>query len=246
MCYIAEHERNYLNLQKKETAIIPDCLQPHGIELFSKEEACKIEGLDDRKFNILFMGGIDPIKGLDNVLKALSMLDDSVYLIVAGYLEEEMFKIVNILKHCLNLTYMKYMFRTRKYYIKAQRDKKLICKGFRSDISSLMCACDVVVFPSNKAHQPRPGIEAGEYKKTVIISDFEATKEYFIDGYNAVTFKPHDAKDLARNLVKIRNNKEILNKLGKNNYFMTKTKHNYKETKVKLQEFINKCVFRSE
>lgn len=242
VCFIAENERRYLNLKKTMTTVIPDCLQPHEIKLFNKEEACKIEGLNTHKFNILFMGGVNPIKGLDVALKAINILGDEYFLIIAGYFDQDKLKISSILKHFINVAYASFMLRTRKYYFKAMKNQNISCIGFRKDISSLFCACDVLIFPSNKVHQPRPGIEAGEYKKTIVISDYEATKEYFIDGYNAVVFKPHDAEDLADKLIKLKYCKTIRDILGNNNYKMTKEKHNYAETNIRLQKFIDKCI----
>jgi glycosyltransferase involved in cell wall biosynthesis len=242
VCFIAEHEQNYIKLQRPITEVIPDCLDPHEIKVYTKKEACILENLDPDKFYILFMGGVDNIKGANNILKAMGYLDRDCYLIIGGYFNEQDLNWGTILSHWYSPRFVINRLKVRKYFRKQKQAMRVLYTGFRKDIATLMCACDIVVFPSNEAHQPRPGIEAGEYKKTVIISDFEATKEYFIDGYNAIVFKPHNAKDLADKINDLKINPELINILGENNYHMTRTTHNYFKTQEKLKAFLDKCI----
>lgn len=246
VCFIADHERKYIKLKKPITELIPDCLDPLDIKLYTKKEACKLENLDLKKFNILFLGGIDKIKGLNNILKAMEYLDKDCLLIIGGYFHNQDLEYKTIFAHFYNPNFVINRLKVKKYYYKQKKENRVLVTGFRNNISTLICACDIVVFPSNQAHQLRPGIEAGEYKKAVVISDFEATKEYFIDGYNALVFKPHNAKDLAEKICALKADEHLASLLGNNNYNMTKTAHNYFETQRKLIAFLNKCISISQ
>ena len=242
VCFIAKSESEYINLKNPTTTVIPDCLAPKEILILSKKEACNIERLDKEKFNILFLGGIEYIKGADIILKAISLLNDDYHLIVAGYFDEKQLSFKSLLKHWYSPRLLMNRLKIRIFYKKLNKRKQITCIGFKNDISSLMCSSDVVVFPSNKAHQSRPGIEAGEYMKTVIISDYEATREYFTNGYNAITFKPRNSKDLRNKIKYLNENHTLLNELGKNNYKMTRSKHDYYMTQIKLRDYLNKII----
>lgn len=72
--------------------IIPDArvlVSPHPIydhykERIDKSEACKLLGIDSNKKNLLFFGLIRDYKGLDLLIDAMSYLDESYQLIIAG------------------------------------------------------------------------------------------------------------------------------------------------------------------
>ena len=122
------------------------------------------------------------------------------------------------------------------------RDKRITGKleiiGYVNNISQLIEMADVLAFPSNVVHQLRPGIEAGYYKKPVILSDFEETKEYFIDGYNALVFQPGNAKGLADCIKRMYYDEKLRVTLGENNQKMTANYHNYEFVKSKLIAFL--------
>lgn len=241
VCFIADHERKYIQLKKPVTEIIPDCLSPNEIFVTSTKESRKKLSIPNDKFVILYLGGSSYIKGADVILKAMSKLSDEYLLIFAGYFDERDLSIKNLAKHFYSLKYLLHHIKLRKAYMRVKAKNVVRNVGFCSDISGYMNACDVVVFPSNKAHQPRPAIEAGEYKKPVIISNFSATEEYFIDGYNALTFDPHSHKDLAKKILDFRNNPKKKFEYGLNNNEMTRRKHSYYETEKKLKSFIDRC-----
>ena len=119
---------------------------------------------------------------------------------------------------------------------------KIIRIGYVTDISPYMSICDTVVFPSTAAHQPRPCIEAGNYERSCVISDYDATKEYFIDGYNALTFKPGDSQDLADKLKYLASNPKQNAELAFNNKKMSQEKHNFTITQKKLYSFFERIL----
>lgn len=244
VCFLAEHERKAAALNNPASIIIPDCLDPRLISRIETVEARKMEEIEEDDFVVLFLGGLSPLKGTHIVLKAISTLKPDYKLIISGNFDEKRLMIGSILRRWYSPRYLYYMFSVRKYYKMLKYNKKVKLTGYRKDISSLMCAADVVVFPSIKAHQPRPCIEAGEYSVPVVLSDFEATKEYFINGHNAVTFKPKSSKALAEALVSLKKNPEHAKEMGHNNYEMTRENHNFFLTNERLLDFLDLCIGR--
>ena len=89
-------------------------------------------------------------------------------------------------------------------------------------------------------HQPRPCIEAGEYYKPVILSDYPETKEYFKEDYNALVFQPGNARELAYKIRYAEKHKSEMAKLGEHNRTMTETKHNFYICKKQILALIER------
>ena len=60
--------------------------------------------------------------------------------------------------------------------------------------------CDLVVFPSTKAHQAMPIYEAGMAERLMIISDFVNTREFLENEKNGLTFPPSNSEALAEKI----------------------------------------------
>lgn len=238
VCFLAECEKNKMGLMKPRTIVIPDSFPTDKVKVFSKGEARKTLGLSENDYIMLFMGGFSRIKGIINIFKALNELPEQTKLLVAGDFKMEYISLNNIIKHITSINYSLYAMRVRKAYNSIENKDRVKFLGFVDNISTIFSASDVIVFPSAQVHQPRPCIEAGFYRKPVIISDFEETRENFEDGINAVCFKPNDYRDLARKIVSIMNDPCKSQQLGDNNYMMSVERHSYEQTKINLQQFL--------
>lgn len=234
--FLAQKEAEKMKLCKAESVIIPDCMPASAINIIEIKKARTIEKLPQDKYLILYMGGHDIVKGVLTVLKAINLLDDDYKLLLAGYFSEDLLRIKHILRRCYSIVNVINTIRIRYYYRKAVKHDKIIKLGYVKNISNIMSACDVLVFPSYYVHQPRPCIEAGYYKKPVIISDFDETSEFFIDQYNALTFPPHDASQLAEKIRFAKSNPDLLRKIGENNYTMSKSMHDFEKIRNLLKD----------
>ena len=232
-CFLSQYDQKMLADDTLSSIVIPDSVPKEDIVLELKENARKKEGLPYDKFLVLYMGGDDRIKGADTILEAFRRLVDNKQLILAGsfFEEETSVKLWNI-KEII------YKIQLKKKYRELMKDGKVVLVGMRKDISTIMNACDIVVFPSTKVHQARPCIEAGFYHKPVIISDYEQTKEYFINEYNALTFKSKQAKDLRKKICYAYENPNQMKKMGERNYEMSIKFHNYEKIQKELQKYI--------
>lgn len=238
--YIAKYDMDFIRLDKPKQLVVPDCLEPRAIIPANKDALRKRLGIPENCFCALYMGGLTPMmKGLDVLLKAAESLDDGFKIIVAGNINKSALTRKFILTHLHNPSYARYLNAVRTRLEPLTAAGKVIQTGYVTDISPYMTVCDTVVFPSTAAHQPRPCIEAGMFRRSAVISDYEATKEYFKDGVNALTFRPKDPRDLAAKLRILRDNPELNSRLAEKNYEFSRELHNYAETQERFVAFLN-------
>ena len=242
-CFLAKAEEKKFKLDNVKTIIIPDCVPENDIKV---EESLTVRNrlnIRNDDFCVFYMGGGNLIKGPYVILEAMKQLGKGYTAFIAGDFPEVRVGIKDILKHVLSVEYTYRKLRLRKAYKSIVNDENIVLIGYKHDISDYMNAADVVVFPSVCVHQPRPCIEAGYYKKPVIISDYEETKEYFIDGHNALTFKPGDSKELANKIKLLNYDKELRERMGGNNYNESMGKHNFEAINRKLEEFLSESIY---
>lgn len=241
--FIANIEKEKLALKKCKTFLIPDSVSIQKLVDTEYSQACIENHLPIEKYKILFMGGSSRIKGLNLILEAANRLDNNYLFVIAGTFNKNLFTKKNIIKHWYSKSYREYFYSVRKELrknrnVKENSENNVLFVGNRTSVDSLICACDVIVFPSTYVHQPRPCIEAGYYHKPVILSDYKETEEYFINKYNALTFKPNDVSDLVSKIQYAKENKELMRTIGEKNYLMSTEKHNYEQIKRNLNTII--------
>lgn len=242
VCFLAKAEEKKFKLDNVKTIIIPDCVPENDIKV---EESLTVRNrlnIRNDDFCVFYMGGDNLIKGPYVILEAMKQLGKGYTALIAGDFSEGRLGIKDILKHMTSVEYTYRKLKLRKAYKSIINDENIILIGYKHDISDYMNAADVVVFPSVCVHQPRPCIEAGYYKKPVIISDYEETKEYFIDGHNALTFKPGDSKELANKIRLLSCDKKLRERMGINNYNESMEKHNFEAINRKLEEFLSESI----
>lgn len=235
--YIANNERRYLKLKSKKEMIAPDCLSP---DLGVIHNESNIEETD--KFTVLYLGGYPRLKGVDVLLKAVYLIDTTdVKLEIAGYFSEKQLELRNLFKIQSPVS-MIYLLKVRKYYYLLKKRNQVAVLGYCSNIEQHIQKCSVIVFPSTKPHQSRPAFEAGAFHKPVVITDFEETKEYFIDNFNCLTFKNKDSYELAHKIKLLLSNPKECQRLGDNNFEYTNKYHNYYDIKKKLVAFFGELL----
>lgn len=238
-CFLAEAEEKKFKLHNIKTVIIPDCVPESDIKV---EDASTIRNrlnIRDKNFCLLYLGGDNLIKGPHVLLEAIKQLGKGYTTFIAGDFSSTRAGVKDVLKHVLSLGYIFRKIKLIKAHNSIANDKNIVFLGYKHNLSDYMNLADVVVFPSVCVHQPRPCIEAGYYKKPVIISDYEETKEYFIDGYNALTFKPGNSRELAEKIRLLSRDMKLKERLGMNNYNESMEKHNFENINRKLEEFLD-------
>lgn len=154
---------------------------PNGIP----EEFFKFEKRREEN-EILFLGRISPIKSLEVLIEAISLIKNKeVKLEIVGPIEEDYFKkLENIIKK------------------KDLRDR-VIFTGVIYDIRDKIKKIDsakVFVLPSKSEAMPQALIEAMAREKIVIASDNKGARDLIVNGKNGYLFRVGDFKELARKI----------------------------------------------
>ena len=179
---------------------------------FKSAKKCNNTELTVKKIRILYLGGDSKLKGWSTVKKLLIEMkkDLLIHFIVAGEVNE-----------------------SSKVY-----SGNIEYTGLVTDVSSLYCNCDIVIFPSRKAHQARPIFEAGYYSKPVIVSDFLENHEQVINDHNGILVKPNSYLKLKEAIFKLVSDPNLIHEYGKNNYLMYRDKHNFETNKKKTIQLL--------
>lgn len=233
--FLCDYEREKFSFADTViTEIIPDCVPARDLEI----DCEPVQPDGDNPYRVLFMGGSSRLKGAHLVLQVAAETDPSVEIIIAGRFSTGLFSMKNIIRHFYNPKYCTDLCKMRKAYSKLQNKNNVRFIGEQKNIYPIIQQSDIVVFPSTKVHQPRPCIEAGYFAKPVIISDYAETKEFFKSGYNALVFNPNDATGLKKCIEYAKNHREEMEVMGKHNYEMSTTLHNYQMVQEKLNNWI--------
>lgn len=238
--FLSEYEKNKVNFKYSESLVFPDCVRLDSLAVGEKDEIRRRESIKLEKYAVLFMGGLAKIKGTDVILEAINYLDDRFILIFAGDMNKAQLSKKQLMHDIKYPNYYRFKKRVIKYYYKIKGSPKIYEAGLRDSIDDLILASDIIVFPSTVVHQPRPCIEAGAYSKPVIISNYKETEEYFMEGYNALTFNPCNAHELAEKIMYAYEHSCKMQELGRNNRIMTEAKHDFYDCKKIICSLVEK------
>lgn len=224
--FLTNYDLKQTNLKSHvRTAISPDFLRVTDYEKkVSRKEACEKLKLKPDSFTILFLGGMDKLKGIEVALKSLILLkNQDVQLVVAGKrnIENELKGIKKIIFHLKSKQTITFSRNIKKIIEENDISHKVHFIGIQRNLSDCFTASDVLIFPMILPHQPRPAFEIGVQKKPVIISDFPNIKEIVQNEVNGLTFQPNDEQSLANSILRLKENKELRNLLGDMNYQFT-------------------------
>lgn len=95
----------------------------------------------------------------------------------------------------------------------------------QNDLSSLFEECDVCVLPSVVDPLPTFMIQAGYYKKPFIGSDVDGIRETIVNEVNGLKFENRNYMELANNIMKFYENRELMKKCSVNLYDLVSEKH---------------------
>lgn len=236
--FLSNHDLKSWNVSNNKI-VMPDILNK---ELFIKPDKTKDElrekyHIDKSDYVFLFTGGFNKLKGIHILLDAFSEIyDQKILLLIIGDTGVNMLEKKGISKY-INLHNINFIRQlNKKVYI--NKDNVIVI-GNVKDPSVFYSICDIVIFPAIKAHQARPLYEAGYYSKPAILPEFDNYKEYLVDNYNGFYFRPGDAKDLHKIILKCVKNFSHCKKLGENNKQMTEKYHGYSYGKNIMKSIID-------
>lgn len=216
--FISEYDYNQVKCDKKKKILIYDKVD---LGLYNLKE--KTNSSSRKK--VLYLGGLSKLKGIHILFKAINNINNNVefYVVADENILNKKINIVDRINYLLGLrinslvtvSYSKIKDKSRVHFIRATTEPEKYINN-----------CDILVFPSTIEHQARPVFEAGAACVPVVISDFNATREFCTNEENVITFIPNNANDLANKVNKLINDPVLCEKIVHNNLELTKRKHN--------------------
>lgn len=234
--FLSEYDKDSWDLSCACQCIIPEIVCDPNIEDIPMDG---VEAASGFRFLILYMGGIQKLKGADLLIEALYQLRErgiqDIGVICLGNTGLEPFSLKKKSLYREQYRYCAYCNNMIKHYKLSEAFRRI---GYRKDVYRWLNKCDLVAFPVREVHQARPVYEAGICKKTIIVPNYENYRESVIDGYNGLCFVPGDARNLADRILELYVDRKKLNNLGENNYKMACKNHLFESIKGRAQEII--------
>lgn len=172
---------------------------PNGV----RDDFFDLENNEDDN-RLLFVGGIEPRKGLLNLLKAIPLIKKeipSVKLHIVGRVRKE-----------------KYFNSLMDYVDRNNLNKQVIFKGALSDneLKREFNECSVFVFPSKEESQGIVLLEAMASGKPVVATNIGGIPYVVENGITGLLVEYGDVKGLANEIIKLLKDKKLRDKYGSN------------------------------
>lgn len=238
--FLSKYDMQQTGKHYEKYVIITDKVDPKLYEgLCQKDVRHELQLPADDKL-ILFAGGISKLKGIEVILEAINIMQTDAKLIILQY--RKLPKLTSGIRgwrqKIRRLQNKDTNYWAEKYIKSHHLEDKLILRGQTDEVEKYFTACDLVVFPSQEAHQARPIFEAGIAKKPIAVSDFENTREY-LDEENGWCVKHNDVKEWADICDEILNGGERNNGKIEINYNKTLKNNNLDNQKKDINDLIS-------
>lgn len=209
---------------------------PHGDYKFfipekqlSKIEAKEKLGIPEQRNTILFFGAIRSNKGLHDLLDAIPTIKNkisNVLLIIAGEPLQDYFKYQ---KHIQSLGITDAIFESLEYIP-------------IEEVSTYFYASDIVILPYHEISQSGVLHLAYAFGKPVIASNIGGFQEVVEDGKNGFLIPPHNPELISEKVIKILNNDDLAEKMGKHSLFLADSKFSWESIAQKTEHLYTEIV----
>jgi glycosyltransferase involved in cell wall biosynthesis len=247
--FISEFDRRAWRLKAPVQEVIPNWLDlaAFGRNVARHEARCRL-GLSSEHQVVLFLGGIDEIKGTLPLIQALQDLKDfeRLRLVMAGYGREpavtglpSTLRLLSMLRQAVHKDYRNEVLVLLN---DPQVSRKLIMTGPLDDVGPLYAAADLVVFPAVGPHQGRPILEAGAFDLPVVASDFACIREFVKGGETGLLVQPDNSAALSSAIRQILSDGTLARQLGEGNARVTRLHHNGLVNGPRMAAFFRKVL----
>lgn len=155
------------------------------------------------ELRLLFFGQIKEVKGLDLLLRALSLAlpacDGNISLTIAGKVWKDDFAVYAKIIEDLDLKG------------KVRADIRYIPDD---EVAPYYLGADLVVLPYRKIYQSGVVLMAMSYGVPTLVSNIPGMTEVVEDGETGLVFNAGDVQDLARNLIRAYEDRDLLRRVG--------------------------------
>lgn len=236
--FLCEYDRTMWRLPTAKAEVIHNSISKTQLRSgVSREDARRKWNLPHDSFIVLYVGGVNEMKGFDLAVQAVLNAGEDCHLIAAGnHFADAM--------HTASVAAKAYVEKWQNYVAEHDRKKQIHMLGRQSDMADLYAACDVLLFPMRSPHQARPVFEAGYYHKPVVITDFENIAEFVSDGGNGFKVPADSVDAILEKLLILKHDSVLARRMGDRNAAITAGKHDPDRNYQKLCKIIEETIQR--
>lgn len=208
-----------------KTVVIPDTnpvmeLRPGSLSAKRSRESCR--------FGILFVGRLEPEKGIEVLLHALSEVKRiPVTCTIIGHGSQRR-RIEGIIRH-LNLS----------------NTVRLVGRQSQESVYEFMRTADLIVLPSVSEYTPNVLVEAAALEVPIIASSVGGIPYMFRDGVSCVLFETMNPKDLSEKILFLAENPGFRQMLAKNAKMVVNSDFSYDRITAKYAMVFKKMLWQT-
>lgn len=190
------------------------------------------ENLDDlpKKYDVLFVGRFEDAKGVDVLIKAISILKEKyhenikVAILGDGSKKDYLTNLVSMLSI----------------------EDRIEFLGIRKDVKYFMQSSKIFVLPSRWEGLPMVILEAMANKIPIITTPVGGIKEVIQNGINGILVKPEDPEELASKIHLLLNNETLRENLSQNAFVKVKSEYSISAYTKSMLQFYEKLLNQKE
>ena len=153
-------------------------------------------GVKEKDSLLAWVGRLDPVKGLEDLLSALTIIRQrfALHLVLVGDGPE----------------------RSRLEHMITELDlaDNVSLVGVRDNVPEILKACDVFIFPSHTEGMPNALLEAMAAGCAIVCTDVPGNRDLITDGRTGLTVPARNPDALADAVVKLLGSRDLSNRLG--------------------------------
>ena len=241
--FLSEYDKDMWGLVNPNSIVTHDFMEyDKFVKCQSKNKSCLDLKINPNAFNILFVGGMNRIKGTKIIVNAFKHLKNyNINLIIAGNNPGKFYfgSVSQLLKSLIHFKSKYYYYIVLKIIKKNILSEKVFYIGVQNDIRKVFDGSDVLVIPMTEPHQSRPVFEFGCQRKPIIITDFLNIKEFVKNEFNGLTFRVGNDIELSQKIKTLYLNKTLYEQIGENNHLNSIKNHKRIVVMKKLLKHIN-------
>lgn len=196
---------------------------PNGVERPLTIE----ENITDNNL-LLFVGRLESIKGIFNLLKAMKAVDSHVKLVLVGEGTER--PAIEKLIHTEGLA----------------KRVKLTGALQSDDVMKWVNRCYALILPSFHETQGIVLLEANAYSKPVLASNIGGIKEVVENNQNGLLFNPHDSHDITTKINQLFRNPQLAQQLGEEGKRIVESKFLWDSIAHKTELLYKNLIIRTQ
>ncbi len=191
---VVEHLRQAAHIPESRLVMIPG-----GVDVDRFAHATPVDraslGVPPDARLLLWTGRLDPVKGLDELIEAVALMDDpQVFLVLAGQ--------------------GAYESAVRGRAVRAGLADRVRLLGRRDDVPNLLAAADLFVFPSRTEGLPNALLEAMAARLPIVTTDVPGCRDLVADGQTGLIAPVDQPAELARRIRRLIDDADLAARLG--------------------------------